>query len=301
MSLFSDSLASIRGFRSPFQTLLFRFLIACFLAVSAGSVQSETLRVIQGSHPLDEYAIGALRVALEQLEEDIEVQVSEEQVTQTRIIEKIKENELEVMWLATNRDVESQLLPIRFPLLKGLLGYRLCIIHADSQSRFNRVETLEEARSLTYGQGLGWPDVEILQSNGFEVITTSKYENLFYMVDGGRFDGFPRGVLEPWVEIAAHPTLELAVDERMALVYRLPFYLFVNPDSPELAAKIHRGLDLALANGAYDEYVFNHPMIKSALEEADLKQRVIFNLENPTLPEETPVDRSEYWFDAESL
>lgn len=257
--------------------------------------------MIQGNHPLDEYAVGALKVALAQLEQPYQLDVRRDQLTQARVMEEIKLNRLDIMWLASNQEVEDELLPIRFPLLKGLLGYRLNIINPDRQDKFRAVRSQKDLQQLTFGQGLGWPDVEILRSNDLQVITTSKYENLFYMVEGGRFDGFPRGVLEPWLELRNHRELGLTVDSEILLIYQLPFYLFVAPENTALARRIHEGFERALANGAFDEYFFNHQMIKDALQQAKLENRRSFQLSNPTLPKNTPLDREDYWFDINSL
>lgn len=279
-------------------TLALAFLLG---GGSLSAAAQTVLRVNQTDHPLDAYAVGALRVALEYMEGDYEVKVTRDPITQTRAIERLETDQMEVMWLASNREVEEQLLPIRFPLLKGLLGYRIFIINPNRQERFDRIDSFEDLKQLTFGQGAGWPDIEILESNGLEVITTSKYDNLFYMVEGGRFDAFPRGVLEPWTELAAHPDLPLAVEENLVLVYKLPFYLYVSPDKPELAKAIHDGLDQALAAGRFDEYFYGTDMIEDALARSNLKNRRPFPLENPTLTEATPLEREEYWLTLEDL
>lgn len=269
--------------------------LAGFFSVA---VSAETLRVKQGSHPLDEYAVGALRVALAELDTRYELDVNRDQVTQTRMTEELRAGKLDVIWLASSQEAEGSLLPIRFPLLKGLLGYRICIINPNNQGKFSAVRTMEDLRALTFGQGYGWPEVKTLRSNGLQVVVTSKYENLFPMVEGGRFDGFPRGVLEPWAELRSRQELGLTVDSNVLLIYRLPFYLFVSPDNPELAKTIHEGFERALRNGNFDRYFYGHEMIKSALERAKLQERkAVFHLNNPTLSKQTPLDREDYWFD----
>lgn len=44
------------------------------------------------------------------------------------------------------------------------------------------------------------------------------------MLDGGRFAAYPRGVHEPWSEIAGRPELELAVEKKLMLAYKMPMY-----------------------------------------------------------------------------
>lgn len=283
-----------------------RFLAGCLLLAGSffglAGAGAETLRVVQGTHPLDAYAVGALRVALAELDTPYELDVTLDQMTQTRVTEQLRANKLDVMWLASNQEAEDTLLPIRFPLLKGLLGYRICIINPANQYKFSAVNTMEDLKALTFGQGYGWPDVDTLRSNGLSVVVTSKYDNLFPMVEGGRFDGFPRGVLEPWVELRAHPELGLTVDTNVLLIYTLPFYLFVSPDNPKLARLLHEGFEKALANGNFDHYFYGHEMIQSALAQARLQERkAVFYLNNPTLSKQTPLDRKDYWFDIQSM
>ena len=48
------------------------------------------------------------------------------------------------------------------------------------------------------------------------------------MLEGGRYDYFPRGVHEPWSEITARPHLPLTVEKHILVKYPMPAYLFVN-------------------------------------------------------------------------
>ncbi len=284
------------GLKQSTRLLCLIFSIFCVEVAAA-----RTFRVAQSSHPLDGYAIGALQVALDHMDEPHNLSVTTRNATQQRVFEDMDSGQIDIYWAATRRDLEESFAPVRFPILKGLLGHRVMIIHPSAQVKFDSVRTLDDLKKLTLGQGLGWPDVGVLRTNGLQVITTSKYDNLFYMTDGQRFDGFPRGVLEPWAEIAAHPNLELTVEKRVVLVYTLPFYFFVNKKDPALARALHEGFDRALASGAFDRYFYSHPLIKDALEKSDLKHRLRFTLTAPDLPAHIPLDRKEYWLNLDNL
>ncbi|MCR6651320.1 MAG: hypothetical protein NVV73_07420 [Cellvibrionaceae bacterium] len=54
---------------------------------------------------------------------------------------------------------------------------------------------------------------------------------------------------------------------------------------------------MAVDDGSFDRYFFENPMIRDVLEKADLKNRKIFELMNPLLPPETPLNNSKLWFD----
>ncbi len=50
------------------------------------------------------------------------------------------------------------------------------------------------------GQGHYWNDVKVFEANGFQVEKSGRYELLFKMLLGGRFDFFSRGMVEAFVE-----------------------------------------------------------------------------------------------------
>ena len=45
----------------------------------------------------------------------------------------------------------------------------------------------------------------------------------------------------------------------------------------------------------------NAPEVKDVIEKANMKNRKVFYIDNPTLSEETPLDRAELWFDPKDL
>lgn len=262
---------------------------------------AEVLTVPQSPHPLDAYAIDILKLALKHMDKKYTLEVVEGDFTQSRVVEDVRSGKFDVFWQASDEQTEQLLLPIRFPIIKGLLGHRVFIIHPDMQKKFDQVKTFEDLKQFSFGQGSQWPDIAVLESNGLKVVVTSKYENLFHMVEGGRFDGFPRGVLEPWVELKSHPQLNLMVEQNIVLVYKLPFYLYVHGENHALARELHRALDAALADGSFDEYFYSSTLVKDALNRSDLKNRKAFYLNNPSLSKETPLHREDYWLNLQEL
>lgn len=248
------------------------------------------------------YAQKMIELAISKMDTPYRLEIGNDaSLTQARNIEEVSSGRYDLMWAATDQTMEDLLLPIRICLYKGLLGYRVFIIHRDNQALFDRVNSLEDLKRVKLGQGTTWADTKILESNGLTVVKANKYESLFYMVDGGRFDAFPRGVQEPWAEIPNYPTLELAVEKRLMLSYRMPFYLFTSKNNPTLAKDLEQGFNRAIADGSFDEVFMNDPMVKSVLEKANFENRIVFEINNPTLPAATPLDRAELWLDVEQL
>jgi hypothetical protein len=276
------------------------FLIA--LICTTATADEQVIRVNNFSDPNAAYAINMLRLALSHIDKPYRIDISTKDMTQARVNEEVRiGGDLDLAWTSSDAKMEATVLPIRIPLFKGLLGYRILIINKHDQAKFDRVETLEDLKQLTFGQGRTWADTNILESNGFTVIKTNKYPSLFYMVEGGRFDAFPRGVHEPFGELAQRPELELAVEKNLMLAYKMPFYLFVSKNNPGLANDIETGFNRAIANGSFDEAFMNAPEVKDVIEKANMKHRKVFYIDNPTLSPETPLDRAELWFDPKDL
>ncbi len=278
-------------------------LFVCLFASCQLLAADKILRVNNFSDPNASYAIKMLKLAIAHSDNpNYQLEISHENFTQTRTNEEVRSKGLlDVCWASSDSDIEAQLRPIRIPLFKGLLGYRIFIINKNDQAKFSHVKTLEELKKLTIGQGRTWADGRILEANGFTVIKTNKYPSLFYMVEGGRFDAFPRGVNEPFGELETRPNMELAVEKSLMLYYRMPFYLFVAPDNQSLAKDLETGFARAIANGEFDKVFYGDKAIQDVMQKANMKNRKLFKLDNPLLSKETPVDRPELWFDPQTL
>ncbi|VUD68895.1 hypothetical protein TDB9533_04254 [Thalassocella blandensis] len=244
----------------------------------------------------EEYVLGLLALALSYSAKDYEFAEVKEVYNQARQQEEVFTGSLSVFWAGTSKSLEEKFQPVRIPLFKGLLGHRVLLIRKGDQSRFDQVSSLEALKQIRFGQGSTWADTEILRAAGFNLITAPKYQSLFYMLDGKRFDAFPRGVHEPWQEVVKFKALDLAVEERLMLVYRMPLYFFVSKSNSALYQDINEGLEKAIADGSFDTYFLQHPLTKEVLRMANMDNRRIFYLQNPFAHPETPFDRKELWY-----
>ncbi len=280
-------------------TYLFGLMVGCLLANSTSAETVLKINAVDDGN--GRYAMSMVKLALSKVDTKYKIELDDAELSQARNITDVAEGRFDIMWAATNQEMEDQLQPVRIPLYKGLLGHRIFIINPASQPKFDRIKTVDDLKQISFGQGATWADSAILASNGLTVVKANKYQSLFYMVDGGRFDAFPRGVHEPWGELESHPNLPLAVEKRVMLVYRMPFYLFTSKQNKKLANDLEQGLNRAIADGSFDKTFYGDPMVKAVLEKANLGARLVFNLNNPTLPKETPIDRSELWLDINNL
>ncbi len=258
----------------------------------------ETLKVLPSLNDGSLYCAQLLERALKYSGRKIHVLAATKDASLARQAQDVLNGKLDVVWFGTSRSIEKKLLPIRIPIFKGLLGYRLLIIRNGEQALFNDIYTLRDLqKKVLFGQGKAWADVEVLASNGIGVVTAMEYEHLFNMLNAGRFDAFPRGLHEPWSEVSSRPKLGLAIEEKLIVVYKMPLYFFVSPKNTELATDLENGLLAMVEDGSFDRFFFSHPVVKNALAKSNLANRRVISLDNPHLPEETPTDNPAFWFD----
>lgn len=170
-------------------------------------------------------------------------------------------------------------MPIKISLIRELNNYRVLLIRAEDQPKFDQVRDINDLRKFTAGLGSQWPDADVMRNNDLTVIGSPAYLPLFKMLASKRFDYFPRGLYEVWNEAKIHADLGIVIEKNIMLYYDAPFYFFVNKNNPQLANRIERGLKIAIADGSFEELFTSIPSFKLALEEQKNSQRRLLVLE----------------------
>jgi ABC-type amino acid transport substrate-binding protein len=250
------------------------------------------------------YDYELLRMALEKTRlqyGDYELRPSELPMNQARAAEEIVSGsgKVTVFSRSTSIEHETSMLPIRIPIDKGLISYRVFLIRSDDQARLSQIDTLDQLRALKVGSFATWADTKILRSGGFNVVVGENYDGLFRMLSAGRFDLFSRGVDEAYREHEERKEQlpNLAVEDKLLLYFPTTRYFFVQRSEAgkALAARIEQGLNRMIKDGSFDAlfHKYKDPLI----ERAHLKTRRIFRIPNPYLSPETPLLRRELWYD----
>lgn len=183
----------------------------------------------------------------------------------------------------------------RFPVDLGIVGYRVCFTSKDKIEKLKKIETLDELKKFSHGQGLAWADTTILRHNGFKVEEVPNYEGLFKMVASGRFDLFCRGSNELLDEWNAHKDIEnLAYDQSFTIVYPLPRFFYTHSSNAKAAQRIQEGLILAYNDGSLVKAWRQN--YNESVNFVNLHHRKVFRLENPLL-KKVDFDYSKYFFD----
>jgi hypothetical protein len=218
--------------------------------------------------------------------------------TESRAIDALAAGEqIDVAWLGVSRSVDSKLLPVRIPIERGLLGYRVFLIDKRRQGDFRKIASLQDLRRFRALQAGGWPDIEVLRNAGIEV-RTGDYTHLFQMTLARRGDYFPRSAMEAFVEKDRHAedAPGLAVEETVALHYPLTSMFYVRKSDTTLHDDLYRGFQRAYADGSYMRLFTSNPDIRTALRQAKLAKRRIIEIENPFFPVEDRTIDARYWY-----
>lgn len=220
-------------------------------------------------------------------------------LTQARVLRHLRlDRGVDVGWSMTSVEREADLIPIRIPLDRGLLGWRLLLARRDVAQRLAALPDADALRHERCAQGHDWPDFTVLRANGFAVEGVADYASLFPMLERGRIAHVPRGLAEAAPEIASNAARDLVVVPRWVLHYPAPLYFFVNPRRPELAAMIEHGLRLALDDGSF--HALFDARYSADVAAAALAGREAVHLRNPSLPPATPLRDRTLWLLPES-
>lgn len=202
-------------------------------------------------------------------------------------LSKSQNSKLDLATYAPTIEREAQAIPIRIPVLSGLMGYRLCLIDAKNQETFTGIKSKEQLieRGISIGQHQDWPDTTILKSNDIKVQTTHKKSLLFQQVKRGRFDCFSRGANEIYEEYLAHKDKGIKIEKELLIYYPLPIFFFVNHNRPLLAERLQLGLEKLIESGEFTKIFDSY--FSSIIVELEIEQRTVIDLDNPTLSEKT--------------
>lgn len=175
---------------------------------------------------------------------------------------------------------DSNLITIPIPLLKGLLGYRKLIIRKADSAIFKNMDSAEPLKVLRAGQGRGWPDIAVYLENGYRVMDSGLFPDLFLMLDQKRFDYLPLGIMEADQALKTYADKLSTLDTVTSfyLYYPFPVFFHLSASEPRLAERLEKGLRIAVADGSRDELFNRH--FSSQLRELDREDYRVFVLNN---------------------
>lgn len=179
----------------------------------------------------------------------------------------------------SEKNPQRGLIRVNVPLMRGLHGYRILLIHKELQSQFDKVNTIDDLRQFTMGFGRGWEGY-IYQKERFNLIESNDMSSLLKMLAGKRFDFIPLAAteIEENYSIEGNQLNALVAENHLLIHMPTPIFFYVSEQHPELAKRMERGLLAMEASGEikniFDKYFHDR------LNKLHLSKRVIIEIPN---------------------
>jgi hypothetical protein len=204
------------------------------------------------------------------------------QSTSTRYAQLLSEGKhLNILWASPGTPIaQANAITIPIDILKGTLGYRVCLINQNAFSNLDFVNDLTSVGRIKFGQAQ-WPDRAIYKANNLAEVDAPTFDALFKMLSARRFDCIPLGIDEV-EQIYLDKKKQypfLAIDSHLLIFYYYPVYFYVSKKSPELALRIKLGLQKMQSTGEFDQIFMKYHAEQFA--RLGLKKRKLICLASP--------------------
>jgi hypothetical protein len=174
---------------------------------------------------------------------------------------------------------DGNLIYIPFPVELGALSYRICYANEKLREQVQTIDSVAKLKNFKLGVGSGWLDAKIFQHAGLQIVEGSNITSLFRMTQAGRVEIFCPSPTEYFHELQVEKSLDLQLDNQLALYYPLPKFLFTHKSNQALLDRIKTGIDIAYKDGSY--MALWRKAHARDLQRAKLAQRHLISLENP--------------------
>lgn len=254
---------------------------------------------LEGEDKRNDYYVELLQKALARSGKYYTFEKGSRGLSGLRQLYAIANGTVDVGWTLSTEENEKLLVPIRIPIDKGLVGWRLLMINKEDEKLFKNIKSIDDLRQIRSGQGQDWIDTAILRANQFNVEGVSTYEGIFKMLKQKRIRYFPRSIMEISAEIEEHKDLDLTIEPTLLIHYPAAIYFVVNVEKSALAKDIESGLKAMIKDGEFNKLFEKYNA--QSIKKANLNQRHLYHLNNPYLPKVTPINQPELWFDVKRL
>lgn len=289
---------------SSLVTLIFLSISLSYAQTDLGNKNHDVITISSSQSKLDmrsKYTHETLRKALE-LSSDkfgtFEIDVKPLSMNHdTAFYELSRGNIINVAMSGATPDKDHLAIPIRIPIRRGILNYRLLVINKNHADIFKNISSATQLKNLTVGIHGSSVTAEIMKIQGFNVVAGASYDGMFRQLSQNRFDYIPRGVHEAFDELEVRKSNldNLMIEPNLALYMPMPYYIYVSPSYPKIAERIEYGLEKMieqkLIKSTFDKYYAED------MKKANLAERIIIDIGNPFLSPETPFERKELWIE----
>ena len=291
------------------QKMLTRIIIVIvFTGFTSTAFSSDLVKANIGESTLDQrihFKQLILTQALELTKEEYgtyEIEVHSYYMNAKRGFAELKTGRhINVYFALTQKRWEEEAIPIRIPVRRGLVSYRLMLTNKMNQKKIERITNVDYLKEMSVGLNDGWSTYTIMNDQSFKIFPVDDYNGMFGMLSANRFDYIPRGVNEVFGELEqqADSSSNLLIADNVALYIPSATYIFVSKQAPRLAKRLEAGLTKMVENGDLKDIFYR--FYGESIVKAQLQNRKILRLENPFLPKETPLKNKDFWYDPKEL
>ena len=205
---------------------------------------------------------------------------------------------INVSLFPAQRGLDDKLVPVRIPVDRGMLGYRVLLIRDSDQPVFSAVRSLEDLKKVRFGLLSWWEDVPIMTNAGLNVVPGTAYEGLFRMLSAGRFDALSRSSSEviQEFELRGKDLPGVVIEKHLLLHYPMPAYFWFpnTEDGHRRAERVRVGLTEMIGDGTL-RGLFDQEFA-GLIKRLDMDHRLVLELSNPLLGDKDPLDDSSLWY-----
>lgn len=267
-------------------TIFWLFAWSLFFNLSFATEQKLVIPgKLHGKEIRNPYVDELLRLIFNKLDIDLTIDYSPEGLTQGRAMKALADGKLiNLNWSVTTKEREQQLLPIRIPIYKGLIGWRVFLIRTGEQDKFSQINHINDLQKFLAVQRFDWPDYKILLANNLNVEGNISFNKMYDAVISGLADFYPRSILEIIGESnnSTFNNKELSIERSLLIKYPSAYYFFVNTKDVTLAKTIEKGFKIAIEDGSFERLFLRY--YGENLKKLELDKRRTLELNNPYFP-----------------
>jgi len=186
---------------------------------------------------------------------------------------------------------------ISYPFMHTLLGFRKILVRNNKIDQYGGISDIVDFRKYTVGMGRFWADYYVFEQAKVPLVTGETLDELFPMLDKGRYDFLPLSILEvdDLLENLEQKN-RISVLENVYVFYPLPLNFVISKKHPELMSRLRYGFDAYFSTS---KKPVTEPSFYDQLFDVEKTLRrmkgITFLLKNPGLSDEVNSRLTEYF------
>ncbi len=213
----------------------------------------------------------------------------------------LKEGRINIYIAPVLDELLHQVYVVPIPIRRGILSYRLPLIHKNNLAIFSKVTDYEDLKPLTFGMYKGTSTLPLFKRLDFPTITAPGPLEMLTMLEHQRFHYSVRGIHEIYFELENNREImpNVVVEPTLALHIFLPTVIYLPPDNKRLIERVENGFLKIIEDGTFRK-TFDHYYSRYA-KRAKLHKRKVITITNAFSDHIDFPDIPGLWFDPKEV